>query len=565
MGESEKLKKGSVTLMHLWRRIKIFFEDHWVGVAVVLSVSLCFALTVWGMSKLESFYVNMTIATLPLQILTWIFGSVISAFIYVSLMFGMFSRGGSRKGKVKSKEINVHFDDVIGIDEAKEEAWEVVQLLKDRTRVKQMGGKILRGVLMQGPPGCGKTYLAKAIATEAGIPFMSLAASDFVEIFVGVGASRIRKLFKDARRKAYANGACIIFIDELDAIGRERSFGFMGGQETNSTLNSLLVEMDGLQGAQENVVLIGATNADESVLDKALLRPGRFDRKIFVDRPNLQGREQLFKYYLAKVQADPAIDIGRMARRSVYKSPAEIENIIKEAALIAARKKRDLVTYDDLSEAIERIDLGIKHRKSMTESEKRMTAYHEAGHLLVMYFIHPTNDVFKASIIARRETLGVVYPVPREEMFSHDRNKLLADIKVSLAGYVAEKVVAGVTTTGVASDFRNAMMVAHSMVWRLGMGSKYLGDWETMTTNGNPAQLSESVRSELNAETNAIFQSCAKEVQELLTKERVILDRFANELLKKEELEYDEIAAIFAEYGKKPFQNGSHVPPIAGS
>ena len=553
--------------MLLWRRIRMFFEDHLIGVGVVLFVSICFALTVWGMLKMESFYVNMTIATLPLQILTWIFGSVISAFIYVSLMFGMFSRGGRpRKGKIKSKEVNVHFSDVIGLDEAKEEAWEVVQLLKDRPRVHKVGGKIIRGLLMQGPPGCGKTYLAKAIATEADIPFMSLAASDFVEIFVGVGASRVRKLFKDARRKAYANGACIIFIDELDAIGRQRGFAWGGGgQETNSTLNSLLVEMDGLQGAQENVVVIGAINADESVLDQALLRPGRFDRKIFVDRPNLQGWEQLFKYYLGKVQADPAIDVGRMARRSVYKTPAEIENIVKEAALIAARNKREIVSYDDLSEAIERIDLGIKHRKSMTAAEKRMTAYHEAGHLLVMYFLHPTDDVFKASIIARRETLGVVYSVPREELYSHDRNKLLADIKVSLAGYVSEKLVAGVTTTGVASDFRNAMGVAHNMVWRLGMGSKYLGDWEAMSNGSHQVQLSEAVRSELNAETNAIFQLCAKEVQELLTKERAILDRFASELLKKEELEYDEIAAIFAEYGKKPFQSALSVLPIAGS
>jgi cell division protease FtsH len=533
----------------LLRQIKVYITDHWIGFAVAFALTVCFGLTWYGMSKLESFYVNMTIATLPLHILTWIFGSVISAFIYVSLMFGMFSRRGNQGKKVKSKEIAVRFSDVIGIDEAKEEAWEVVELLKDHARLKKVGGKILRGILMQGPPGCGKTYLAKAIATEAGIPFIALAASDFVEIFVGVGASRVRKLFKDARRLAYSQGACILFIDELDAIGRERSYSWMGGQETNSTLNSLLVEMDGLQSQQENVVVIGATNAPEDKMDSALMRPGRFDRKIYVDRPNLQGREKVLAYYMTKVAADSTIDVGRLARRTVGKSPAELENLVKEAALIATRNKRDKLSYDDLSEALERIELGVKHRKSMTESERKMTAYHEAGHLLVLYFLHPTDDVFKASIIARRGTLGVVYHMPREEMHSQDKNKLLADIKVSLAGYVAEKLISGVTTTGVGADFQHAMEKAHTMVWRLGMGSKYLGDWG-MFANGNSAMLSEHVRGELNAETNAIFQTCAKEVEQLLSKEKVLLDRFASELLKREELEYDDIEAIFAEYGK---------------
>jgi len=525
-----------------------------MGLVIFWFVLICSALTWYGMSKLESFYRNMQLATMPMWILVWVAIGVLNALIYVKIMFGYFSKMDSAK-KVKGKQVRVRFDEVIGIEEAKEEAQEVVELLKDRARLKKVGGKILRGILMEGPPGCGKTYLAKAIATEAGIPFLSMAASDFVQVFVGVGASRVRKVFQNARRQAFSNGACIIFIDELDAIGRARTYSAHGGQETDQTLNALLVEMDGLQSREENVVVIGATNASEGVLDPALLRPGRFDRKIYVDRPNLEGREKVFKFYLSKVQVGADIEVGRLARITVGKTPAEIENIVKESALIATREKRDAVSYKDISAAIERVELGVKHRKSMTEAERRRVAYHEAGHLITLQVFHPTDDVFKASIIARRGSLGVVFHNPREELHTQGKEKLLADIKVSLAGYVSEKLVFGETSTGVSGDFQNAMAVAHQMVWSLGMGSKYLGDWmmpfgrQAPFSNGNPL-LSDSVKAELNAETNAIFRSCAEEVEKMLTKERVILDRFANELLKREELEYDDIEAIFAEYGK---------------
>jgi len=479
--------------------------------------------------------------------------SGVHAGIFV-FMYMIFLRGGFTRIKqttIKGQNVNIHWNDVIGIDEAKQEAWEVVQLIKDRTLLLKIGGSILRGLLMVGPPGCGKTYLAKAIATEADIPFISMSGSEFTEIFVGVGASRVRKLFKRARTLAYGYGACIVFIDELDAIGRSRSFSFMGGgQETNSTQNQLLVEMDGLKEKDFNVIVIGATNAAEEVLDQALLRPGRFDRKIYIDKPSLQGREKVFEYYLKKIKYDKSLDIGRLARNAVYKSPAEIDNIIKEAALIAIRNKKDTVSHKELSEAMERIDMGMKHKKNMTKEEREMVAFHESGHLITMYILHPTSDVFKASIISRKGSLGVVHPQPREELYTHSKEKLLADIKVSLGGYVSEKLHSGTTSTGVSSDFRQAMQIAHVMVWRLGMSDAgFVGDYSVIP----PTQLSESLKEKLNTETNKIMKSCLKEVEELLKKEWEIVERFVKELLEKEELEYDEIEAIFKGYGKSHY------------
>ncbi len=527
----------------LWRRLKIFIYNNRVAIIITFTIIILLILSVWGLYTMESFYRNLTLAGLPITILSVFLQAFIFAYLYMNMMMGGFNQ--MKRNKIKADFVNVKFDQVIGIDEAKDEAWEMVQLIKDRTKLKQIGGRILRGMLLIGPPGCGKTLLAKAIATEAGLPFLSISGSEFVEIFVGVGASRVRKLFAKAKKLAYAEGGCIIFIDELDAVGRRRSFSFGGGQETDSTLNQLLIELDGLEGAG-NIVVMGATNAIEGIMDEALLRPGRFDRKIFISKPGLRGREKLFRFYLDKVKHDPTIDIGRLARKSVGKSPAEVENVIKESALIATRNKREVVTYKDLTEAIERIDLGIKLKREMTSDERERVAFHEAGHLIVLYILHPTDDVFKASIATRQSTLGVVYHQPREEYFTENKDGLLADIKVSLGGYLGEKIRYGVTSNGVASDFRNAMHVAHSMVWKFGMGKQeYVGDYTVIPET----EISDKIKDDLNADTREILNACLKEAEDLLRKEKHILERFAKELLEKTELEYDDIEAIFKEYG----------------
>jgi len=533
------------------RKIALFFQTHWIKLLIVFGLITLIVLAVIGLASLESFYLHLTLAQLPLQTLMVIVHALIFVYMYMTVFRGGFAK--MERGLVKSAHVQIHFNDVIGIDEAKQEAWEVVHLLRDRKKLQKMGGKVVRGLLMVGPPGCGKTLLAKAIATEAGVPFMSMAASEFTEIFVGVGASRMRKLFKRATRLAHAHGACIVFIDEIDAIGSTRSFSYLGGgMEKNTTQNQLLVQMDGLTGKQEDVIVIAATNAAENILDPALLRPGRFDRKIYIDRPDLEGREKLFKYYLGKVKHDKTIDIGRLSRRCVHKSPADIENVVKEAALIATRKDLDQINYKEISEALERVDMGLKRRKKMTDNERRMTAYHEAGHAIALYILHPTDDVFKATIIAHGGALGMVVHHPREELFTHGKEKLLADIKVSLSGYAAEKMKFNTTSSGVSGDFHSATQIAHAMVWQLGMGPKgYVGNYTI-----DPARtvagitMSDKFKEDLDAQTQEIMQKCLKDVEDLLKKEEKILDRFAKELLEKEELEYDEIEAIFKEFGK---------------
>jgi cell division protease FtsH len=526
-----------------------------VKIIIIFVILILIVLSYIGLMSLESFYRKMTLATMPVQFIMAGIHAGIFVFMYLTFLRGGFAK--LDKAPIKGKDVSIKWDDVIGMVDAKQEAREIVELIKDRAKLHKMGGSVVKGLLMLGPPGCGKTYMAKAIATEADMPFISMSGAEFVEVFVGVGASRVRKLFQRAKDLAFGYGGCIIFLDEIDAIGRSRTFSFMGGQETNSTLNQLLAEMDGLKGKEQNIVVIGATNAQEQHMDQALLRPGRFDRKIIVTLPSQDDREELFKYYLDKVKADPELDLGRLARRAVRKSPADIANIIKEAALIATRNRKSQIGLKELSEAFERVDLGIKHRLTVTEKEKEMTAYHETGHLLITFLKAPQKNIFKASIIPRRGTLGVVWSPEKEELHSHSKEHLLSEIKIALGGYGAEIIKFNTSTSGVGSDFSKIMRIAHNMVWKMGMGASGLvGDYTAIPKE----QLSEDVLKVLNQDTEKIVQNCLNDVKKTLKDNLEVVDRFAKELLHREELEYDEIIAIFNEYGLK--EEGPEEGPI---
>lgn len=537
------------------KRLRVIWWNHKLWFLITVAIFVLVILTFWGLGQLDSFFAGQLIYTMPLEILKIIAYSILGAFFWVMIIYKYGIPLSSNRGnKVSGDDIKVSFNDVIGLTEAKREAMEVVALIKDRAKVKKIGGKVVRGLLMIGPPGCGKTYLAKAIAHEAGVPFFSIAGSEFVEVFVGVGAGRMRKLFQQAKSAAYLHGSAVIFIDELDAIGQTRKFSMFGSSESDSTLNQLLVNMDGLSDdIGGNVIVIGATNAAEGVLDPAMLRPGRFDRRIQISRPNLKDRAELFSYYLRKVKADDTIDVGRMARRAVWKSPADIENIVKEAALIALRHERDTVSYKDIAAAMERVDLGQETHLEMTPAERERVAYHESGHLLVLYRQHPTNDVFKASIKTRGGALGVVYHHPREELHLQTRDEIFVNIKTALAGYVAEKIKYNVTSTGVSGDFANAMSQASAMVWHYGMGAGQLvGDYSMLLGAKLGGELiSNEMKNQLNHEVQQILQTAAQEVESFLRSEWSLMDIFAKTLLEREELDYDEIEAIFKANGKE--------------
>lgn len=558
-----------MTGKNLSKLIKI----HWLKIVLIalflILISGVIFLLVVGIKQfigLESFYKKTTLANIPFQLFTAVFTAFAFASIYMGFHYWfMFGGGITKMGqkRIKTKSVNIKWSDVIGMESAKREVLEVITLIKDRAQLKQVGGKIIKGILMVGPPGCGKTYLAKAIATETGLPFLATVGSEFVGIFVGMGAARLKSLFKEARILADLNAGCLVFIDEIDTIARPRVdiTGLGGGISHNATVNQLLTEMDGLRQTENNIVVIAATNVDESQLDPALMRSGRFDRKIYVSTPRLEDREKLFEYYLSKTQSDPDIDNSVLAKRTVGFSPADIANMIREASLITIRNKRKDITYKDLSEAYDRVVFGLRSQIVLGKTEKEWTAFHESGHAIIAYLTHPTDDVIKASIIPHRAALGYVGRRPKEEIYAPPKTWFIANIKTLLGGYGAEKIKFGTTTSGVSQDLTSALSLARDMVCRYGMGeSGLLGNFDALSGGScldRSCLISEETKRKIDNDVQKILSNCLEEVNRILISEKELLGYFAKELLKKSELEYDEIVEIFKKYGKERSKNAS--------
>ena len=484
--------------------------------------------------------------------------------IGVWLFFMRQMQSGSSKalgfGRSKAKMLNektgkITFKDVAGIDESKNELEEVIEFLKDPSKFQRLGGKIPKGVLLIGPPGCGKTLLARAVAGEAGVPFFTISGSDFVEMFVGVGASRVRDMFEQGKK----NAPCIIFIDEIDAVGRHRGAGLGGGNdEREQTLNQLLVEMDGFE-SNEGVIIVAATNRPD-VLDPALLRPGRFDRQVVVPNPDILGREQILKVHLRKVPLAPNVDPKIIARGTPGFSGADLANLVNEGALLAARRNKRFVTMQEMEDAKDKVLMGIE-RKSMVmkDEEKKLTAYHEAGHAIVAIHSKESDPVHKATIIPRGRALGMVMRLPESDRISMSKIKLKADLAVAMGGRIAEEIIFGPSkvTTGASSDISMATNIARKMVTEWGMSDKlgplaygeneqeiFLGHSVTQKKN-----ISEGTAQEIDKEIRKIVDEAYKKARSIIKKNINQLHKLAKGLLHYETLTGDEIKDIIK--GKK--------------
>ena len=474
---------------------------------------------------------------------------------------GAMSFGKSRARLLTEDKNKVTFEDVAGVEEAKEEVQELVDFLKEPSKFQKLGGRIPRGVLMTGSPGTGKTLLARAIAGEAKVPFFTISGSDFVEMFVGVGASRVRDMFEQGKK----NAPCIIFIDEIDAVGRHRGAGLGGGHdEREQTLNQLLVEMDGFE-ANDGVIVIAATNRPD-VLDPALLRPGRFDRQVHVPLPDIRGREQILKVHMRKVPLDEDVDPGIIARGTPGFSGADLANLINEAALFAARASKRLVNMEDFELAKDKVLMGVERRSIVMPEEERLnTAYHESGHTVVAKVLKNTDPVHKVTIIPRGRALGVTMQLPVEDRYSHDRNFLLSRIAVLMGGRVAEEIFMGQMTTGAANDFEQATDMARNMVARWGMsdelGTRIYGENESevflgrdVTTHRN---LSNSMAELVDSEISRIINDQYTSAKEIIETHRDKVETMAHALMEWETLDADQIDAVME--GRDP------APPSSSS
>jgi len=466
-------------------------------------------------------------------------------------------------GKSKAKLLTesqgrVTFDDVAGVDEAKEDLQEIVEFLRDPQKFQRLGGRIPRGVLLVGPPGTGKTLLARAIAGEAGVPFFSISGSDFVEMFVGVGASRVRDMFEQAKK----NAPCIIFVDEIDAVGRHRGAGLGGGNdEREQTLNQLLVEMDGFE-ANEGIILIAATNRAD-VLDPALLRPGRFDRQIQVPNPDFIGREKILKVHARKVPLAPDVDLKVVARGTPGFSGADLMNLVNEAALLAARRSKRIVTRQEFEDARDKIMMGAERRTlMMTEEEKRLTAYHEGGHALVSLSMPGSVPIHKATIIPRGGALGMVQGLPERDQISQSYRELIAMLAMAMGGRVAEELIFGQNkvTSGAASDIQQCTRIARAMITQLGFSEKlgtvaYADPQQEQFLGyslGRTQSLSESTQQLIDSEVRRLVQQAYDTARRILTEKRAQLDILAQGLLEFETLSGEEIVGLLA--GKRPIR-----------
>ena len=512
----------------------------------------------------QSFLMNLFVSWFPMLLLigVWVF--------FMRQMQGggkggAFSFGKSRARMMDESANTVTFADVAGCDEAKEDVSELVDFLRDPTKFQKLGGRIPRGVLMVGNPGTGKTLLAKAIAGEAKVPFFSISGSDFVEMFVGVGAARVRDMFEQAKKHA----PCIIFIDEIDAVGRQRGAGLGGGNdEREQTLNQLLVEMDGFEGTA-GVIVIAATNRPD-VLDPALLRPGRFDRQVVVPLPDIRGREQILMVHMRKVPMAPDVKADIIARGTPGFSGADLANLVNEAALFAARGNKRLVEMDDFEKAKDKIMMGAERRSMvMPEEERRNTAYHESGHVLVAKLLPKTDPVHKVTIIPRGRALGVTMQLPEQDRYSQDRDRLLNTIAVLFGGRIAEEIFMHQMTTGASNDFERATDIARRMVTQWGMsdalGTMVYGENEgevflgrSITTHKN---VSESTMQQVDAEIRRIIDQQYGLARRLIEENRDKVEAMTQALLEWETLDADQINDIMA--GKPPREPKRATPPAS--